>query len=204
MAFWGAPSPDPDQALHACRAALAIEAGMRAAAARGEPLGELQRPHRPPHRPRHRRQCRLDPAPQLHRTGRHGEPRLAPGGGEQGVRDDDPDVRCHQGARRRRDPHPRDRHGRGLRPQRGRAPVRAHAGSPAPPLARATPATPRPWPSIAPAASPRPRHSSPPAHRPTAPARWLAARCAMLAAAPLPPGWQPVTPSGHEVANSDW
>ena len=42
MAFWGAPSPDPDQALHACRAALAIEAGMRAAAARGEPLGELK------------------------------------------------------------------------------------------------------------------------------------------------------------------
>ena len=42
MAFWGAPSPDPDQALHACRAALAIAAGMRAAAERGEPLGELR------------------------------------------------------------------------------------------------------------------------------------------------------------------
>ena len=42
MAFWGAPSPDPDQALHACRAALAIEAGMAAATGRGEPLGELR------------------------------------------------------------------------------------------------------------------------------------------------------------------
>ncbi len=42
MAFWGAPSPDPDQALHACRAAFAIAAGMRAAADRGEPLGELR------------------------------------------------------------------------------------------------------------------------------------------------------------------
>lgn len=32
MAFWGAPRPDREQALHACRAALAIEAGLRAAA----------------------------------------------------------------------------------------------------------------------------------------------------------------------------
>lgn len=42
MAFWGAPTADPDQALHACRAALAIEAGIRAATARGEPLGGLR------------------------------------------------------------------------------------------------------------------------------------------------------------------
>ena len=42
MAFWGAPSADPDQALHACRAALAIQAGMAASAARGEPLGSLR------------------------------------------------------------------------------------------------------------------------------------------------------------------
>jgi adenylate cyclase len=42
MAFWGAPSADPDQALHACRAALAIQAGMAASAARGKPLGSLQ------------------------------------------------------------------------------------------------------------------------------------------------------------------
>lgn len=42
MAFWGAPSLDPDQGLHACRAALAIQAGMAEARARGEPLGELR------------------------------------------------------------------------------------------------------------------------------------------------------------------
>jgi hypothetical protein len=42
MALWGAPLPDPDQALHACRAALAIEAAMRAAAASGGPLGQLR------------------------------------------------------------------------------------------------------------------------------------------------------------------
>ncbi len=42
MAFWGAPSTDPDQALHACRAALAIRAGMAEARARGEQLGTLQ------------------------------------------------------------------------------------------------------------------------------------------------------------------
>ena len=42
MAFWGAPAADPEHALHACRAALALEAGMRAAQARGEPLGELR------------------------------------------------------------------------------------------------------------------------------------------------------------------
>ncbi|HEX6013651.1 MAG TPA: adenylate/guanylate cyclase domain-containing protein, partial [Geminicoccaceae bacterium] len=42
MAFWGAPLPDADQALHACRAALAIEAAMRAASGRGEPLGQLK------------------------------------------------------------------------------------------------------------------------------------------------------------------
>jgi adenylate cyclase len=28
MAFWGAPRPDPEQALHACRAALAIAASV--------------------------------------------------------------------------------------------------------------------------------------------------------------------------------
>jgi adenylate cyclase len=42
MAFWGAPLPDDDQALHACDAALAIEAGMCAAAERDEPLGRLR------------------------------------------------------------------------------------------------------------------------------------------------------------------
>jgi adenylate cyclase len=42
MAFWGAPAADPDHALHACRAALGIVAGMHAADARGEPLGELR------------------------------------------------------------------------------------------------------------------------------------------------------------------
>ncbi len=42
MAFWGAPSAVDNQALRACRAALAIEAGMRRAAERGEPLGELK------------------------------------------------------------------------------------------------------------------------------------------------------------------
>ena len=42
MAFWGAPLADDDQALHACRAALAIEAAMREAAARREPLGQLR------------------------------------------------------------------------------------------------------------------------------------------------------------------
>ncbi|MEO1016277.1 MAG: adenylate/guanylate cyclase domain-containing protein [Pseudomonadota bacterium] len=42
MAFWGAPSRFDDHALRACRAALAIEAGMAEAAARGEPLGELR------------------------------------------------------------------------------------------------------------------------------------------------------------------
>ena len=41
MAFWNAPVADPDHALHACRAALALAAGMAAARARGEPLGEL-------------------------------------------------------------------------------------------------------------------------------------------------------------------
>ena len=41
MAFWGAPTADPDHALHACRAALAMVAGMEAARAHGEPLGEL-------------------------------------------------------------------------------------------------------------------------------------------------------------------
>ena len=42
MAFWNAPAADPDHALHACRAALALAEAMRAAAARGEPLGELR------------------------------------------------------------------------------------------------------------------------------------------------------------------
>jgi adenylate cyclase len=42
MAFWGAPAADPEHALHACRAALALAEGMRAAEARGEPLGELR------------------------------------------------------------------------------------------------------------------------------------------------------------------
>ena len=41
MAFWGAPAADPQQALHACRAALRITAAMRAAAAGGQPLGSL-------------------------------------------------------------------------------------------------------------------------------------------------------------------
>jgi len=30
MAFWGAPAEDPDHALHACRAALAIAASIKA------------------------------------------------------------------------------------------------------------------------------------------------------------------------------
>ncbi|MFO1072480.1 MAG: adenylate/guanylate cyclase domain-containing protein [Geminicoccaceae bacterium] len=42
MAFWGAPAPDGQQALHACRAALAIEAAMRQAAEAGGPLGRLR------------------------------------------------------------------------------------------------------------------------------------------------------------------
>ncbi|MGD9512371.1 MAG: adenylate/guanylate cyclase domain-containing protein, partial [Geminicoccaceae bacterium] len=42
MAFWNAPAADPDHALHAARAALALVAGMTAARARGEPLGELR------------------------------------------------------------------------------------------------------------------------------------------------------------------
>src|SRR3954453_15252413 len=44
MAFWGAPSLDPDQALHACRAAVAIQSGMAAVAVRGEALGEFRVP----------------------------------------------------------------------------------------------------------------------------------------------------------------
>lgn len=42
MAFWGAPLPDEAQALRACRAALAIDAAMRAVAAAGAPLGCLR------------------------------------------------------------------------------------------------------------------------------------------------------------------
>ena len=42
MAFWNAPAADPDHALHACRAALALAGAMGAAAARGGPLGELR------------------------------------------------------------------------------------------------------------------------------------------------------------------
>jgi adenylate cyclase len=42
MAFWGAPADDPQGALHACRAALAIQAGMAEARASGVPLGELR------------------------------------------------------------------------------------------------------------------------------------------------------------------
>jgi adenylate cyclase len=42
MAFWGAPGRDADQALHACRAALRIDAAMRKAAAGSSPLGSLR------------------------------------------------------------------------------------------------------------------------------------------------------------------
>ena len=42
MAFWGAPTADPDHAAKACRAALALVAAMDGARARGEPLGELR------------------------------------------------------------------------------------------------------------------------------------------------------------------
>ena len=42
MAFWGAPTPVDNHALRACRAALAIDEGMREAAAKGEPLGDLK------------------------------------------------------------------------------------------------------------------------------------------------------------------
>jgi adenylate cyclase len=42
MAFWGAPGADPDQALHACRAAARIETAMRDAAAQGSPLAGLR------------------------------------------------------------------------------------------------------------------------------------------------------------------
>jgi adenylate cyclase len=42
MAFWGAPGTDPDQALHACRAAARIETAMRDAAAQGSPLAGLR------------------------------------------------------------------------------------------------------------------------------------------------------------------
>lgn len=42
MAFWGAPAPDQDQAVHACRAALAIAARMQAGLDGAEAVGPLR------------------------------------------------------------------------------------------------------------------------------------------------------------------
>ena len=143
-----------------------IEAGMRAAAGRGEPLGELRVRIGLAHRPRHRRQCRLHAPPQLHRPGRHREPRLAPGGGEQGLRHHDPASPPPPGrppatriATREIDTVAVYGRSEGVRLFE----LTGLAGDTDPP---ATPATPRPWPSTAPPASPRPPPCSPsPARR---------------------------------------
>ena len=99
VAVFGAPLDDPDHAANAVRAALQC-------AARLAELDRVQaRVRRPRAAPAHRaqlrrgagRQHRLAAALQLHRDGRHGEPRLAARGRQQVLRHHDHRVGGHGG-----------------------------------------------------------------------------------------------------------
>ena len=99
LAFWNAPLDDPDQHENAARAALEmidrLEAPQRGdAGAQGRVLAGAGRDrHRPQCRALLRRQHGLGPAPLLFADRRHGEPRLADRGADQGLWRPHPDGR---------------------------------------------------------------------------------------------------------------
>jgi adenylate cyclase len=95
MAFWGAPIPNDDHAAAAVRCAIAMR--DRCAELRPGWKRALRRRRVRPRRPvvgrRRRRQHGLQAQVQLHRDGRHGEPRLAARGRQQAVRHRAHDLR---------------------------------------------------------------------------------------------------------------
>ena len=147
---------------------------------------------RPAHRPGHRRQCRLHPPPQLHGPGRHGEPRLAAGRGEQGLWHDDPDVGRHQeradGAMRTREIDTVAVYGRseGVRclSSRGRRITRSN-----PTMS----VTAKRWPYTSKPASPRPCGRFPIRASMTARAAGSPPAVGGYVAKPPSRGWQPIT-----------
>ena len=126
MAFWGAPRPDAEQALHACRAALAIAASVDRIALPPGLGDELRVRIGIEFRPRGRRQYRVVDAAELHGPRRHGEPRKPPRGGEQDLRHHDHHRACDAGGRGRPHLGARARRGRRLWTLRGRADLRAY------------------------------------------------------------------------------
>ena len=86
MAFWGAPRPDAEQALHACRAALAIAASVDHIALPPDLADELRVRIGIEFRPRGRRQYSDRRRRLIHGPRRHREPRKPPRGSEQNLR----------------------------------------------------------------------------------------------------------------------
>ncbi len=127
MAIFGAPVEEKDHAKLACTAALG---DARRAPRAGRGVGE-DRPaaaegaHRHQLGPDAGRQLRLQVPLQLRRARRPGEPRVAPRGAGQGLRDRDHDRGGHRRADRRRLPAARARQGAGQGAQAGAAHLRA-------------------------------------------------------------------------------
>ena len=111
LAFWNAPLDDPDQHENAARAALEMIERLERLnetmpAQQGRVLAGAGRDrHRPQRRALLRRQYGLRPAPLLLADRRHGEPRLADRGADQGLWHPHPDGRgAGAGAAGFRDP----------------------------------------------------------------------------------------------------